>query len=92
VSVTDACEATPKVVIVNVVLVEPAGMVTLAGICAAEVLLLWRVTVAPPAGAAPFRVTVPVELFPPTSVPGVLPNEDSTGALTVRVAVLVTPP
>jgi hypothetical protein len=44
----------------NVALVAPAGTVTLAGTCAAPLLLLSMMT-APPAGAGPFNVTVPVE-------------------------------
>jgi hypothetical protein len=92
VSVTKVCAATPLEMIVKLVLVEPAGTVTLAGTCATEVLLLCSVTVAPPDGAAPLSVTVPVELLPPTNVLGVLLNVESTGALTVSVAFLVTVP
>ena len=46
-----------------------AATVTLAGTLAA-VLPLARVTVSPPEGAAPFRVTVPVEEAPPTTAVG----------------------
>ena len=92
VSVTKVCAATPLVMIVKLVLVEPAGTVTLAGTCATEVLLLCSVTVAPPADAAPLRVTVPVELVPPTTVFGVLLNVERTGAVTVRFAFFVTVP
>jgi hypothetical protein len=90
VSVTDIDEATPLVVIWNVVLLAPAGIVTLTGACAAAVLLLCNVTTAPFAGAAPFRVTVPVELLPPTTELGLLVIEDNVAAVTVRVVVLVT--
>jgi hypothetical protein len=85
--------ATGVVVIVNVVEVLPAGIVTLpvAGTCATEVLLLCRVITAPPAGAAPFRVTLPVEVFPPTSVAGLNLNDDNAAAFTFKVAPLVTP-
>lgn len=76
---------------VKFALVEPAAIVTVAGTCAADALLLCRVTSAPPAGAAPFRVTVPVELFPPTIEVGFLVNEDRVATLTVSVALLVTP-
>ena len=89
--VTDVEEATPLVVITNVAVVEPAPMVTLRGTCAADVLLLDNVTVAPPAGAAPFRVRVPVELFPPTTELGLLVRDDSVAELTVSVVVRVTP-
>ena len=49
----------------KVAVVALAATVTLAGTCAAAELLLDRVTTAPPAGAGPFRVTVPVEVLPP---------------------------
>lgn len=49
----------------KVAVVALAATVTLAGTCAAAALLLDRVTTAPPAGAGPFRVTVPVEVLPP---------------------------
>ena len=81
--VTEVDDATPLVVIVKLALVDPAGIVTLAGTCATGTLLLCRVTTAPPAGAAPFKVTVPVELFPPTTDVGFLAIEERVGALTV---------
>jgi hypothetical protein len=89
--VTDVEDATPLVVIVKLALVEPAGIVTLADTWAALVLLLRNVTAAPPAGAAPFRVTVPVALFPPTTEVGVRVSVDNVGALTVSVVVSVAP-
>jgi hypothetical protein len=89
--VTEVDEATPLVVIVKLDLVAPAGIVTLAGTCAAEVLLLDNVTTAPPAGAAPFRLTVPVELFPPTTDVGLLVTEERLAALTVRLVLRVSP-
>ena len=52
-------EETPVVVIENVAVVALAAMVTLAGTWATTVLLLVRVTMAPPLGAGPFSVTVP---------------------------------
>jgi hypothetical protein len=58
------------VVTVNVALVCPAGTVTLDGTVATRVLLLERLTFAPPEGAAPVSVTVPVELFPPLTLVG----------------------
>jgi hypothetical protein len=75
----------------KVVVLAPAKTVTLLGTCAAAVLLLCSVTTAPPAGAAPFNVTVPVELAPPTTGLGLLPIEDKVGVLTARVVVFVTP-
>lgn len=82
---------TGLVVIGNVAEVAPAGTVTLAGTWAADVLLLCNVTIAPAAGAAPFNVTVPVELTPPTTGLGLLPIEDKVAALMVRDAVRLTP-
>jgi hypothetical protein len=91
VRVTEVETATPLVVIVNVVLVLPAGIVTLDGICAAAVLLLCNVTLAPPIGAAPFNVTVPVALLPPRTELGLRLIEDRAAALTVRGEVRVRP-
>ncbi len=62
-TVVDA--ATALVLTVNAALVAPAATVTLDGTLAAVVLLLESVTTAPPEGAAPLRVTVPVEDCPP---------------------------
>src|SRR6266404_3913728 len=65
----------------KVALVAPAGTVTLEGTRAAVVLLLESVTIAPPAGAAPLKVTVPVEEFPPVTLVGFSESaERETGA------------
>ena len=58
-------------VIVNVALVAPAGIVTLAGTDATAGLLLVNVTVAPPVGG-PRRLefAVPVDGVPPCTVVG----------------------
>ena len=69
---------TAVVVIMNVALVAPEAIVTPAGTAALE-LLLERATTAPPAGAAPVRVTVPVELAPPYTTVGERAIELSTG-------------
>src|SRR6267142_378261 len=53
----------------NVALVAPAGTATLEGTLAAP-LLLESATCAPPAGAGPLNVTVPVEEFPPVTLLG----------------------
>ena len=88
---TDALEPTAEVVIVNVALVAPAATVTLAGTWAADVLLLVRVTTAPPDGAGPVKVTVTVDEVPPITELGLRLTEVSAAAVTVRVAVFVTP-
>ena len=67
--VADTEEATEFVVTVKVTLLLPAAILTEPG-TAAEVLLLERETVAPPAGAAPLRVTVPVTDVPPVTLAG----------------------
>jgi hypothetical protein len=82
---------TALVVIENVALVAPASTVTLAGTCAAAVLLLDSVTTAPPVGAAPLSVTVPVDPAPPTTLVGLTVTEERIAAVTVRVAVWVVP-
>jgi hypothetical protein len=61
---------TGTVLTAKVVLTLPPGTVTLAGTVAANVLLLVSVTRAPPEGAAPLKVTVPWELFPPVTLDG----------------------
>ena len=90
--VADVDAVTALVVTVNVTLVAPTGTVTLAGTVAAE-LLLDSETCAPPAGAGPSSVAVPVELLPPVTVVGFTPSEERrTGCgFTVRVAGRVTP-
>jgi hypothetical protein len=89
--VTEVVAETGLVVIVNVALNDPAGMVTLAGTWAAAALLLWRVTTAPPVGAAAVRVAVPIELFPPTTEAGVFVTLESAIEVTVNVVVWVEP-
>ncbi len=87
--------ATGLVVIVKVAEVAPAATVTLEGACAAAMLLLDRETTAPPDGAGPVSLTVPVDEIPPTTDAGLtvmaLPLPLSVGGFTVRVAVLATP-
>ena len=62
---------------VKLAVVCPADTVTLDGTVATDGLPLWSVTVAPPEGAAPLRVTVPVELFPPVTLVGFRVSEES---------------
>src|SRR5258706_437604 len=68
VTVVDA--TTGLVLTVNVALLAPAVIVTLEGTRATNVLLLESVICAPPAGAGPLNVTVPVDELPPTTLVG----------------------
>ena len=81
-------EGTVSVVTVKVAVVALAGTVTLASTWAAG-LLLDKATTAPPAGAGPLRVTVPVEEKPPTTVFGFSASALNGGGVTVRPAVWV---
>lgn len=63
--VTVLVESTLLVETVNVAVVAPAATVTLEGTVATEVAVLDRFTLAPPVGARPLRVTVPVDGLPP---------------------------
>src|SRR5437016_14665678 len=93
--VTGVDVVTALVLTVNVALLAPAATVTLAGTVAVDVLLLVRVTAAPPAGAGPLSVTVPVEdCAPPVTVVGFSVSVESVGracGTTVSEAGLVTP-
>ena len=73
VTVVDA--ATALVLTGNVALVAPAGTGTVEGTLAAP-LLLESATCAPPAGAGPLNVTVPVEEFPPVTLVGFSETEE----------------
>jgi hypothetical protein len=76
----------------KVALVAPAETVTLEGTLAAPLLLESR-TCAPPAGAGPLSVTVPVEdCAPPMTLVGFSVSEETVGrgrGVTVRVIVVV---
>ena len=84
--------ATGAVVTLNVAVLAFGAIVTLAGTLAAAVLLLPNETSAPPAGAGPFSVTVPVDELPPRTDVGLKDTELSVAAVTVKVAVLVSDP
>ena len=78
---------------VKVALVALAGTVTLAGTLATEGLLLERETTAPPLGASPLSVTVPVEdpSGPPRTLDGLRVSEVGVGGVTVSEAACVLP-
>ena len=90
-TVTEVLDELGDVVTMNVAELLPGATVTLAGTLATEGLLLDSATTVPPAGAAPLRVTVPVEELPAFTVEGESVNDDSTGGLRVRAVVLVMP-
>jgi len=95
--VTALDAATALVLTVNVALVAPATTATLEGTRAAP-LLLESATAAPPAGAAPLSVTVPVEdCVPPITLVGLSVSDERVAGgggagATVSEADLVTPP
>ena len=93
VSVTPVEVATLPMVTVKVADVDPAGITTLAGTLAAEVLLLERKTVKPPVEAAAVEVTVPVAVPGPAMVVGLTENVLRTGGgFTVIPNVVLLPP
>ena len=71
-----AAVVTDVVVTVKVALDEPAGTVTLAGTLVAAELSLSDTT-APPLGAAPLKVTVPVDELPPVTLDGLTETVDN---------------
>lgn len=77
----------------NVPVVCPAAIVTVAGTVAALVLELARLMTSPPVGAGPEIVTEPVTTVDelPCTVVGLRVKELRIGALTVKVPVLVVP-
>jgi hypothetical protein len=79
---------TAPVVIVNVAPIAPSGTFTLAGTEAAA-LSLDSVTFAPPAGAWPLRVTVPVEDAPPVTLGGFIETVATPAGFTVSDPVAV---
>ena len=93
-TVVDA--ATALVLTVKDALVAPAATVTLERTLATVVSLLESVTCAPPVGAGPLSVTVPVEEFPPVTLVGLSVKEERVGegggaGVTVSEADLVAP-
>ena len=90
--VTGVWLCTGEVVTVKVVLVSPAGTVTAAGTCATFELLLERATDAPPFGAIPLNVTLPLDFCPPVSWAGVKLSDRTAGGFTVSVICLTESP
>lgn len=84
---------TAVVLIVNVALAEPAGIVTVAGTLTDDELSL-NDTTTPPLGAGALNVTIPWDAEPPPTVAGFNESALNTGGggLTEIAAVLVTPP
>ena len=80
---------TGLVVTANVAVVAFAATVTLAATVAIEVLLLLSATAAPPDGAGPTSVTVPVDALPPVTLAGFTVSELTPGGATVIVTVAV---
>jgi hypothetical protein len=78
------------VVTVKVAVVLPAGTATVAG-TVADVVLLDRATEIPPLGAAPVKVTVPVDEVVPVTLAGLRDTDDSAAeGVTVSAEVLLT--
>src|SRR3979490_1970494 len=73
--VTVVDEATVLVLTANVALVPPAATVT-CGVPRAAPFFLESATCAPPVGAGPLNVTVPVEEFPPATLAGFSESEE----------------
>ncbi len=93
--VAEVGRRTMAVLTVKDALVAPAGTVTLEGTLAAP-LLLESVTIAPPGGAGPVSVTVPVEGVPPMTLAGFSVSDERVGGgggagVTVSEADLVAP-
>src|SRR6267378_6801379 len=72
---------TALVLTVKLAALAPSGTVTLAGTRAAPVSLLESDTTAPPEGAGPLSVTVPVDdCVPPVTLVGFSANVDTVAA------------
>jgi hypothetical protein len=86
-------DVTALVVTLKVAVVLPATTVTEVG-TVAEAVLLDNATDTPPEGAAPLKVTVPVDDVPPVTLVGLSETEESdtgTGVI-VSEAVGLAPP
>lgn len=91
---TDAANVTVCAATTNVAVVAPAGTETVAGTAARDGSALERFTVAPPAGAGPESVTVPVDVAPPAIIVGENVSDAAVtpDGITVNTAVCVTLP
>jgi len=85
------CADTGFVAVEKVVVVNPWGTVTVAG-GFAHVAFEVNDTTMPPVGALPLSVMVPLELNPPTTVPGENVRLAGLGGVTVSIAVAGVPP
>jgi len=81
---------TEKVVTVNVAVLAPAATVTVGGTEATPAFALESVTTAPPDGAIPVNVTVPVDVLPLGTDVGLKVRVELTALVTVSTA-LCTP-
>src|SRR5437016_5800339 len=92
--VTEVVVDTGLVLTVKVALVALPGTVTLAGTLATPGLLLDMLTTAPPLGAGPLLVRVPLEGAPPVSLIALRLCDESVRALawTVKLLALVAVP
>ena len=77
---------------VKLTLVEPAAIAMLAGADAIDGLLVVTPINAPPAGAGPFSVTVPVAVVPPRTEVGLNEPDASAAAATVRLTACTAVP
>ncbi len=79
---------TALVLTAKVAAVAPAAIVTLAGVVATAELSLDRLTTAPPVGAGPLNISVPVDGVPPVTAVGFKFRDETvtTGGLTVSAA------
>ena len=86
VMVTSTGEFTVLVLILKVAEVSPAFTPTLAGSIKETFGVADNIIMRPPAGATPFRVTVPTKEQPFTTEAGDTVSVDTTSGLSVRVA------
>lgn len=87
--ITADVPCTGPAVTVNVTVVLPAGTVADEGTWALVVLLLPKLIAAPPGGAGPFRVNVPVVEDPTTTEFGLSVSVLNVAGVTVSAVVCV---